>query len=131
MPTPIERTETEKDLAAAKECYFDGTIATIAQAAHEHGVKEGTQRNQLKGMRPRSERPVNNKRLNDAQELGLCLHVDKMEDIGFHLRLEAIEASANLILSRAHNDPDKPVEPVGETWVTWFLKCYPEYEKRV
>jgi transposase-like protein len=69
MPTPIERAETEKNLAAAKECFLDGTIATIAQAAREHGVKEGTLRNRLKGMRPRSERPVNNKRLNDAQEL--------------------------------------------------------------
>ncbi len=54
-----------------------------------------------------------------------------MEDIGFPLRLEAIEASENSILTRAHNDPEKPVEPVGETWVTRFLKRYPEYEKRV
>ncbi len=73
---------------------------------------------------------MNGKKLTDAQELGLCLHIDKMDDIGFPLLLEALEASANSILARSCSSGSTPVEPVGETWVERFLKRYPGYQER-
>jgi hypothetical protein len=54
-----------------------------------------------------------------------------MDDIGFPLDLEAIEASANSILARASENSDILVEPVGETWVERFLKRYPDYQVKV
>ncbi len=42
MFTLAERAETEKNLAAAKQCFMDSTTATIAPAAHDHNVKDGT-----------------------------------------------------------------------------------------
>jgi hypothetical protein len=110
---------------------LDGTISTIAQAARDHGANEGQLRNRLNGIAPRSERPVNGKNLTDAQELGLCLHIDKMDDIGFPVRLEAIEASAHSMLARTHSDARTPIEPIGESWVERFEKRYPEYQKKV
>ncbi len=131
MLIATERAQVEKRLETAKQSFLDGKISTMAQAARDNNVNKGQLRNRLKGIGPRSDRPVNNKRLTDAQELGLCLHIDKMEDIGFPLRIEAIKASANSILARASNNPDVPVEPVGESWVERFLKRYPEYHVKV
>ncbi len=131
MLTATERAEVEKRLEAAKKSFQDGKIPTVAQAARDHNVNKGQLRNRLKGIGPRSDRPVNNKRLTDAQELGLCLHIDKMDNIGFPLRFEAIEASTNSILRLARDDPDQAVEPIGETWVERFLKCYPDYHVKV
>jgi hypothetical protein len=41
MLTPSQRAEVEKNLAAAKQCYFDGKISTVAKAARDHGVNSG------------------------------------------------------------------------------------------
>jgi hypothetical protein len=41
MLTPAEREEVEKRLATAKQCFLEGTIPTIAQAARDNNVNEG------------------------------------------------------------------------------------------
>jgi transposase-like protein len=87
--------DTEEKLAAAKEDLLKGRIATVAAAAREHGVTEKQLRNRLKGIGPLSSRPVNGKNLSDGQEEGLCLYIQKMDDISFPIIPEAVEAYAN------------------------------------
>jgi hypothetical protein len=81
-------------------------------------------RNRLKGNGPLSSRPVNGKNLSDGQEEGLCLYIQKMDDIGFLVIPEAVEANANAILARYHEDPNSEPRVMGEGWAGRFLHRY-------
>ncbi len=62
----------------------------------------------------------------DNQELELCLHLDHMDDIGFPLQLEMLEACANYSLVRAHMDPETLPNPIGSKWASRFLDRHPK-----
>jgi hypothetical protein len=114
--------DDEAKLANAKKDGLDGVIATVAEAARIHGVKEWILRARLKGRGTRSSRPVHGKRLSDDWELGLLLNLKKMDDIGFQLQPEAISYNTNIILQRNHRGPAPRPKPVNEKWVRQFLK---------
>ncbi len=118
--------DNEEKLAAAKEDLLEGRIATVAATAREHGVTEKQLRNWLKGIGPLSSRPVNGKNLSDGQEEGLCLYIQKIDDIGFSIIPEAVEANANAILARYHEDPNLEPQVMGKSWARHFLHCYNE-----
>ncbi len=70
-------------------------FANVAEAARQHGVAESTLRDRLQGRGTLASRPVRGRLLTDNEELGLCLHLDQMDDNGFPLRPEMLEACAN------------------------------------
>ncbi len=90
-------------------------------------MNEWTLRAHLKDIGPRSNRPVHGKRLDDDLEHGLLLYIKKMDEIGIPLQPEAVNANANRILARHHEDPTTEPEPVGEKWSTQFLQRYPGF----
>jgi hypothetical protein len=120
--------DDEDKLTDAKKDILDDVIATVAEAARTHGVKEWILRAQLKGRGPRSSHPVHGKRLDNDWELGLLLNLKKMDDIGFPLQPEAIAANANMILQRNHCGHASRPKPVSEKWVRRFLKRHKEHE---
>jgi hypothetical protein len=54
-----------------------------------------------------------------------------MDDNCFPLRIEMLEASAKLLLARAHIDPIAPPPLVGTKWTGRFQDRYPEYHVRI
>jgi hypothetical protein len=125
MPT---QASSEEMLSIAKQYYLNGYAHSITEAARVHDVKEWTLRARLKGVGPRSERPVHGKKHCNDWEAGLLRHLEKMDDIGFPLPPEAITTNANMILSQNHIDPTTEPEPVGQTWALRFLKRYSDKE---
>jgi hypothetical protein len=85
----------------------------------------------MKGGKSLLDRPVQGQKLTDKQELGLCLHIDHMDDICFPLHQENIDACANAILAQSHIDPHSLPEPVGSKWTMQFLLRHPEYKTRI
>jgi hypothetical protein len=59
---------TEEWLQAAKTDNISGTAASIIAAAKNYHVNEWTLRARLEGVGPRSDRPVNRKKMDDDLE---------------------------------------------------------------
>ncbi len=62
-------------LARVKKEVYDGVIATVAEAARIHRVREWVPRARLKGICPNSSCLVYGKRLSYSREMGLLLNL--------------------------------------------------------
>ena len=99
---------------------------TVAKLAKEFDVPEQRLRNRLKGTPSKMGRVSGNRKLSEAQELGLRLFLDRVGKQGSCVPQPTIRNAANVILSRWHEGDDPP-PVVGPSWVHRFLERRPEY----
>ncbi len=109
--------DNEEKLTAVKEDLLKKRIATVAAATREHVVTDKQLQNRYKGIGILSSRPINEKNLSDGQQEGLCLYVQKIDNICFPIIPEAVEASTNTNLVLYYNYPDKEHWVLGASWV--------------
>jgi hypothetical protein len=83
-------------------------------------------RSRMEGALSQSNNGGHNKLLNEAQELALCLTVQRLDNSGFSPTRSMLQDIANDILKQAHNDPSTPPPTVSTKWPTRFLQRHPE-----
>jgi hypothetical protein len=128
MPYNIE---TETNIQLAIEDIEAGNVSSKAEAVQKHKIPEASLRRRMKGGKSLVERPIQGQILTDEQDLGLCLHIDHMDNIFFPLHQANIEACANAILAQSQKDPTSIPESVGSKWTLRLLLRHPEYKKRI
>jgi hypothetical protein len=121
--------ETEEDILLGIRDLEAGNVSSKTEAARKHGILEATLRWLMKGRKSHLHCPVRGRKLTDEQELGLCLHIDYMNNICFPLHQENIDACANAISAQSDIDPCSSPEPVGSKWTMRFLLRHLEYKK--
>jgi len=66
----------------------------------------------------------------EAQELGLCQHLNRLDEIGIPPCYNLIGQYANSILACSHNELESPPPRVSEKWTQRFLAHHSEYKIR-
>ncbi len=91
--------------------------------ARQFHVPRSVLRRRLNGVGPRGGNHAANAHLNEAEEEGLCRHIEHLDDLNIPIRKEFVAEAANSILQkrRSANAPgDAP--RVGQRWVTRFIQ---------
>jgi len=100
----------------------------IAGVAREFEVPESCLRARWNGRQTRSRRAAVNRRLTKAEELAVCMYLNRLDTIGTSARLHMVTSCANDILRRNYpgSSPD-PAPTVSEVWSKRFLNRHPEF----
>ena len=125
----LSYSEQEDLVQKAISEYEDGIFPSASAAAKHYKLKPQRVQRQLRGQASKSTRTPTHTRLSQAQEQSLCDYVDCLDHIEHSICLKHIRSAAEYILNIA-SDPDHPPKPLGQDWVTRFLKWHPEYYKR-
>ena len=70
----------------------------IAAAAREFNLPRRRLSRRWQGQNSKQTRQPTNRKLNEAQELALCLYLDRLDEIGTAARLPMVTSAANTIL---------------------------------
>lgn len=79
------------------------------------------------GHKSRYERNLAGRKLDEAQESGLCGYLDYLGTIHLRPKRAEIAAAAHSILAQSHTDPTQPSPTIGQNWPPRFLARHPEY----
>ncbi|KAA8909971.1 hypothetical protein FN846DRAFT_905340 [Sphaerosporella brunnea] len=99
----------ETRIQAAIEVLRKRDVVNIAATAREFNLPEQRLRARWNGRLAKSDLPGPNKRLTEAQELAVCMYLDRLDAIGAQARMKMVTSF------------------VGEHWTQRFLDRHPEY----
>ena len=121
-----EYAKVEARIAEAIDSIPDRENVSIAELAREFDVPHQRLRRRLKGTPSKMHRAPANRKLDESQELGICLFIDGLCKHGLCVNTTGIRNAADFVLSRFHTGNDAP-PVVGPSWAKRFLERHPEY----
>ena len=123
--TPKSNPASKKPLSP-----FPNAIDLISRQLRVNFVCLNRLRARSTGCFSKQERPAENKKLSEDQELAVCQYLDRLDTIGTAACMIMITNCANSILRRSHTDTTTPPPTVSEKWARLFLNRHPEYYVR-
>jgi Tc5 transposase DNA-binding domain len=115
--------EIEKRIENAMDALTGKSRPNLKQIARDFDVPYQRFLSRVNGRKSLFNRPLNFKRLDDAQEASLIRYIDLRDNLGKRLRRCDIKAVATRILrQKSSSEP-----PLGDDWIRRFLQRHPEY----
>jgi hypothetical protein len=124
----FDRANRETRLQAAIQAYSGQNRPSIAAVARQFDVPRETLSKRLRGQKSRSQPRPSNARLTKAEELGIIIYCQRMEEIGIFVRRRQLTTLAEGMLEQRPNPP--PTSTVSGMWPRRFLARYPELQNQ-
>jgi DDE superfamily endonuclease len=102
----------------------------LKQLARIHHVPYQRLLARFNGRQSRSERAGPHPRLDNEQDMILCIWLDKLDAIGASANIQMLLDSAFSILKLFNTNPKSPPAPLGPHWSTRWIAAHPQYFKR-
>ena len=130
MPTTqrTQKLQREGRLSLSTQAIQNRQIKSLRQAARLYSIPETTLRRRVRGALPQAAANAQKRKLSPTEEQSLVEWVLGLDQRGFPPQIIDVRRMADNLLAARGQEP--PPQPVGQKWVSRFIKAQPELQTR-